>query len=284
MAEQTPNTHPSHTSVQPGVRHIASPANAAVKAVRALHQKKHRESSGRFLAEGLRVLSEAVERGHAIETLVLLEPMRSHRVGRRLEAACLEGGGEVLVVSEAVLAKVARKDNPQGAVGVLRQRWETLESIDARRDFCWVALESIRDPGNLGTILRTCDAVGAEGAILIDHCCDPYSIEGVRASMGSVFAQRLVRAEFDEFRHWRHKQGGILVGASLKGTMDYQEISYPRPVFLFMGNEQSGLPESYEDACDSLVRIPMRGGADSLNVSIAASLMLYEIYNQDRKQ
>lgn len=283
MDEPMSHTGDSPPQGQAGVRFISSPANAAVKEVRALHQKKHREASGRFLAEGLRVLSEAVERGHALETLVLLEPMRNHRVGRRLETACLESGGQVLVVSEAVLAKVARKDNPQGAVGVLRQRWETLETIDARGDFCWVVLESIRDPGNLGTILRTCDAVGAEGAILIDHCCDPYSIEGVRASMGSVFAQRLVRAEFDEFLSWRRQQGGIMVGASLKGTTDYQELTYPRPVFLFMGNEQSGLPESYEDACDSLVRIPMRGGADSLNVAIAASLMLYEIYNQDRR-
>lgn len=278
-----PNARP-----QPGpskdIRRITSLGNPQVKRIRALHQKKHRDEQGRFLAEGLRILSEAVDQGFPIETLVLLPEMRDHRVGKRLVEACLAGGGEVLEVGETVLAKIARKDNPQGAVGVFVQRWEPLERIDARGDGVWAVLEAIRDPGNLGTILRTLDAIGGAGAILVDNCCDPYSVEGVRASMGSLFCQRLARCGFDEFVSWRAGQGGLLVGASLKGDVDYQEVAYPRPTFVFMGNEQSGLPERYEAACDRLVRIPMRGRADSLNVSIAASLLLYEVFNQDRRR
>jgi len=274
----------SETDDAPGIKRVTSPANPAVKAVRALHQKKHRAETGLFLAEGLRILSEAVDQGHAIHTLVILPEMRAHSVGARLVEACLDAGGRVLEVSEAVLAKVARKDNPQGAVGVFRQTWESLERIDATGDFCWVVLEAPRDPGNVGTVLRTCDAVGAQGAILLDHACDPFSIEGVRASMGSIFGPRLARAGFDDFLAWRRRQGGLLVGASLKGATDYQDLRYPRPTLLFMGNEQSGLPESYEGACDALVRIPMRGRADSLNVAIAASILLYEVYNQDRRR
>jgi TrmH family RNA methyltransferase len=266
------------------IRRITSLGNPQVKEIRALHQKKHREAQGRFLAEGLRILSEAVDQGFPIDTLVLLPEMRGHRVGARLVDATLAGGGQVLEVSEQVLAKISRKDNPQGAIGVFAQRWEPLEQIDASRDFCWAVLESIRDPGNLGTILRTLDAVGAQGAILVDQCCDPYSVEGVRASMGSLFCQRLVRSDFDAFLAWRRRQGGVLVGATLKGDLDYQDAAYPRPTFVFMGNEQSGLPERYEAACDRLVKIPMRGRADSLNVSIAASLLLYEVYNQDRRR
>lgn len=268
----------------PEIKSIASPANPAVKAVRALHQKKHRAETGLFLAEGLRILTEAVERGHRIETLVLLPDMRRHKIGKRLREACLDAGGQVLEVSEPVLAKIARKDNPQGAVGVFRQHWEDLEAIDARGDFCWVVLEALRDPGNLGTILRSCDAVGAEGAILLDASCDPYSLESVRASMGSIFAQRIARASFQDFMAWRRAQGGMLVGASLNAQIDYQAVHYARPTFLLMGNEQSGLPGSYQEACDRLVRIPMRGRADSLNVAIASSLLLYEIYNQDRRR
>ena len=263
---------------------VTSPANAQVKAIRALHQKKHRVATGRFLAEGLRILTEAVDQGHTIETLVVLPEMRDHRVGARLVERTLASGGTVLEVTAPVLAKIARKDNPQGAVGVVPQRWEKLDAVDASQDLCWAVLEGIRDPGNLGTILRTLDAVGGSGAILLDRCCDPYSIEGVRASMGSLFCQRLVHTDIASFRAWRARQGGMLVGTSLKATRDYQQVTYPRPTFVFMGNEQSGLPAEYEAGCDELVRIPMRGRADSLNVSIAASVMLYEVLNQDRRR
>lgn len=268
----------------PAVRRITSTANPAVKAVRALHQKKHRERTGLFLAEGLRLLSEAVALGHAIDTLVILPEMREHRVGGDLVAACLDGGGRVLEVTAPVLAKIARKDNPQGAVGVFRQCWEPLAGIDARGDFCWAVLEAPRDPGNVGTILRTLDAVGGQGAILLDNACDPYSLEGVRASMGSIFAQRLAHASATAFMDWRRRQGGVVVGASLKARRDYQDVHYAPPVFLMMGNEQSGLPAGYEAACDHLVRLPMRGRADSLNVAIAASVLLYEVLNQDRRR
>lgn len=276
-------TAPRASDPHGAIKRITSPGNAQVKAIRALHQKKYREAEGRFLAEGLRILAEAVDQGHAIETLVVLAEMRAHRVGARLVEHTLAHGGTVLEVSEPVLAKIARKDNPQGAVGVFEQRWERLEDIDAAGDLCWAVLEGIRDPGNLGTILRTLDAVGGSGAILLDQCCDPYSIEGVRASMGSLFCQRLVHTDFASFQAWRARQGGLLVGTSLNATRDYQQVSYPRPTFVFMGNEQSGLPGDYEAGCDELVLIPMRGRADSLNVSIAASVMLYEVLNQDRR-
>ena len=265
------------------VRRVESPANPAVKAVRALHQKKHRSATGLFLAEGLRILTEAVALGHAPRTLVVLPAMRRDSMGAQLVAATLAAGGEVLEVSEAVLAKIARKENPQGAVGAFPQVWWDLDAIDAHRAFCWVVLEAPRDPGNVGTVLRTADAVGAQGVILLDNACDPYSLEGVRASMGSIFAQRLVRTTFDAFHAWRARQGGQLVGTALNATADYQAIAYGRPTFLFMGNEQSGLPPAYEGACDTLVRLPMRGRADSLNLAVASSVMLYEIYNQDRR-
>jgi TrmH family RNA methyltransferase len=266
------------------IKRISSPANAQVKEIRGLHLKKHRQEQGRFLAEGLRILQEAVDQGHPIETLVLRADMRDHRVGARLAEHTLAHGGRVLEVSAQVLAKIARKDNPQGAVGVFPQRWARLDALDARDDRCWAVLERIRDPGNLGTILRTLDAVGGAGAILIGECCDPYSLEGVRASMGSLFCQRLVHCSFEEFRAWRRGQGGLLVGTSLTATDDYQDVAYPRPTFVLMGNEQSGLPAEMEAACDRLVRLPMCGRADSLNVSIAASVMLYEVLNQDRRR
>lgn len=275
---------PSNESPAGSIRHITSPANPAIKAARALHQKKHRSATGLFLAEGLRILNEAVALGHAPRTLIVLPEMRDDRMGAPLIDACLAAGGDVLEVNEAVLAKVARKDNPQGAVGVFPQAWTDLWDVDARAAFCWIVLEAPRDPGNVGTVLRTCDAVGAQGVILLDAACDPYSLEGVRASMGSIFAQRLVHAGFDDFLRWRAAQGGMLVGTSLDADRDYQDIAYSRPTLLVMGNEQSGLPARYEAECDGLVRLPMRGRADSLNLAVATSVMLYEVYNQDRRR
>ena len=264
------------------IREITSPANPAIKAVRALHQKKARAETGRFLAEGLRVLTEAVDLGHRLETLVLRSGARSHPQTARLVAACLDTGGEVLEVTDTVLAKVARKDNPQGAVGVLRQTWTPLATLDPRAAPVWTAIEAPRDPGNVGTLLRTGDAAGAGGAILLDRACDPFSLEGVRASMGSIFAQRLAHAGFDELLAWCRAGGATLVGASLQGATDYQALAYPRPTVLLLGNEQSGLPAAYAAACDVLVRLPMRGRADSLNLAVAGALLLYEVYNQHR--
>jgi TrmH family RNA methyltransferase len=277
-------THAATPPADARLRRITSPANPAVKAVRALHQKKARAETGRFLAEGLRILTEAVHLGHRLDTLVILPEMRDHRLGAPLVQACLDAGGEVLEVSEAVLAKIARKDNPQGAVGVFPQAWADLADVEVARDFCWVVLEAPRDPGNVGTVLRTCDSVGAEGVILLDQACDPYALEGVRASMGSIFAVRLARADFDGFQAWRARQPARLVGTTLDAGRDYQAVRYPRPTLLLMGNEQSGLPDRHAAACDELVRLPMRGRADSLNLSIATAVMLYEIYNQDRRR
>ena len=264
------------------VRRIASAANPTVKALRALHQKKHRSATGCFLAEGVPILTEAVELGHVPQTLVMLPELRDSPRGSRLVETTLTGGGEVLEASQSVLAKIVRKDNPSDAVGAFPQVWWDLNALDARGAFCWIVLEAPRDPGNVGTVLRTADAVGAQGAILLDRACDPYSVEGVRASMGAIFAQRLVHTSFDAFAEWRSRQGGRLVGTSLNAPWEYQAVTYPRPTFLFMGNEHSGLPSAYEQACDTLVRLPMCGRAESLNLAVAASVMLYEIYNQDR--
>ncbi len=143
--------------------------------------------------------------------------------------------------------------------------------------------QSLKDPGNLGTILRTCDAVGAGGVILLDASCDPYSVESVRASMGALFTQTIVQSDGPGFFRWLRQGPGMLVGASLNTDHDYQAVTYAAPTFVFMGNEQSGLPPEYEVACDALVKLPMRGRADSLNVAVATAVLLYEVLNQQRR-
>jgi len=169
------------------------------------------------------------------------------------------------------------KDNPQMLLGAYRQPDTALERIDRTASPLWIVAQALRDPGNIGTILRTGDAVGAGGLILIDDCADAFSVEAVRASMGALFTQQVATARWPEFIEWVRSGEGQLVGTSLKATHDYLEAEYRKPCFLLIGNEQQGLPAGYEAECDLLVKIPMAGRADSLNAAVAAAVMAFTI-------
>jgi TrmH family RNA methyltransferase len=169
------------------------------------------------------------------------------------------------------------KDNPQMLVGAYRQPETSIERIVRLREPLWMVVQALRDPGNIGTILRTGDAVGAGGLILIDDCADPFSVEAVRASMGAIFTQDVAAARWPEFVAWLRTGPGQLVGTSLKATDDYLDAEYRAPCFLLIGNEQQGLPADYEAECDLLVKIPMAGRADSLNAAMAAAVMAFAV-------
>ena len=256
-------------------RAITSLANPTVKAARALHMRKAREESGRFLAEGLKIVTEAVELGRAPRTLLYSADVASHTLLRRAIAAAEAAGGEAIEVSREVLGKISRRDNPQTVLAVFEQTYVELNALEPRTARCWVALQEVRDPGNLGTVIRTADAAGCGGVILIGDCCDPYSVEAVRATMGSVFAVKIAKATVEEFLAWRASWPGSVVGTLLSATSDYRSADYRHPVLILMGNEQQGLPPDLAAACDVTVKIPMRGRADSLNLSVATGIMIY---------
>jgi TrmH family RNA methyltransferase len=175
------------------------------------------------------------------------------------------------------------KDNPQAVLGVYRIFPSGLDRIDRSGADLWLVAQALRDPGNLGTILRTGDAVGAGGLILIDDCVDPFSPEAVRASMGALFTQKIAAAPWPEFIAWLRSGEGELVGTSLDTELDYQAAHYAKPSFILIGNEAQGLPADYAAECDLLVKIPMRGKADSLNAAVAAAVTAYEVTNQWRR-
>lgn len=261
---------------------ITSAANPLFKRVNALHEKKFRAREGLFLAEGMRIVVEAVDSGHIPEILILAPGIADHPAMRRVINMCRHGVTEMTEMTPDLLTRLTRKDNPQNVVGVFCQSLTSLRHIDRSRAHLWFVLESIKDPGNLGTILRTADAVGAGGVILLDQGCDPFSVEAVRSSMGAIFTQTVTAVEWPEFLSWLRNGPGLLAGASLKTALDYQAVAYTNPTFLLMGNEQSGLPQAYEDACDALVKLPMRGKADSLNVAVATAVLAYEVINQHK--
>lgn len=258
-------------------RAITSLTNPTVKAVRALHQRKDREESGRFLAEGLKIVAEAVDCGHAPAILMHSAEAAGHPVFKRAAEATELAHGEVIEVSRDILAKVSRRDNPQTVLGVFGQVFTPMERIAPRDARCWVALQEVRDPGNLGTIIRTADSAGCGGVILVGDCCDPYSVEAVRATMGSVFAVKIAKASVPDFITWRGDWPGAVVGTLLTATTDFRAAAYAAPTLILMGNEQQGLPPELAALCDVNVKIPMRGRADSLNLAVATGIMIYAV-------
>jgi len=257
------------------IKQITSLTNPLVKAARALHLRKEREDTGQFLAEGLKIVTEAGELGFTPRVVLHGPEARDHPVLRRVAVETAAQGGEVVEVTREILEKISRRDNPQTVVAVFDQRYANLDALAPESYAVWVALHAVRDPGNLGTIIRTADAAGCGGVILVGDCCDPYSVEAVRATMGSIFAVPLYRLDIPAFVAWRQGWPGSVVGTLLTATVDHRQASYSRPSLILMGNEQQGLTTELAAGCDINVKIPMRGRADSLNLSVATGIMIY---------
>lgn len=259
---------------------ITSASNPQIKRLRGLERKKNRNETGLFLAEGARLIEQAMAQDWEVETLVISNSGAERDYVRALCTRAQQRGARVLQVPDRLAGSIARKDNPQAVIAAIRQRDLTLVDLDAAHPGLWIGLYECRDPGNLGTILRTADCAGAAGVILIEQCCDPYSVEAVRASMGSLFDVRLARADFSEFNTWRQDAGLSMVAASVNGDSRHDGVDFVQPSLILMGNEQAGLPPHIEAQCDTLCLIPMRGGADSLNLAQATAIMLYEGWRQ----
>jgi TrmH family RNA methyltransferase len=258
-------------------RSVTAFSNATVKRLRSLRDKKARREEGLFLAEGLRIIAEARDSGRLPEIIAFAPDGGSHPLAAEIIAATEAAGGEAIETAPDILSKMSGKDNPQMLVAAYRQPETSLAAIDRSSAPLWIVAQALRDPGNLGTMLRTGDAAGAGGLILVDDCADPFSIEAVRASMGAVFTQAIATARWDEFIAWLRSGPGQLVGTSLKTTSDYLHARYQAPCFILVGNEQQGLPADYEAACDLLVKIPMAGRADSLNAAMATAVMAFAV-------
>lgn len=258
-------------------RTITGFSNPTVKLLKSLRDKKHRRREGKFLAEGLRLLADARETGRTPEMLIMAQGRDPHPLLAALERDVLNAGGEVLETTDDILSKITGKDNPQAVCGVFAEFDTALDRIDPARAPIWLVAQAMRDPGNLGTMLRTGDAVGAGGLILLDDSVDPFSVEAVRASMGAIFTQRLAVARWDEFLPWLRAGQGQLVAASLREAVPYRGAPYAGPCFIMVGNESRGIPEEYEMACDLRVTMPMKGRADSLNAAVAAAVLAYEV-------
>lgn len=257
---------------------ITAVSNPRIKSIKALAQKKNRDQDGTFLVEGMKLVRDAFENGWEIDTLIYAATTNDNVQVTELAAKLRVAGADILEVNEKVLSSITRRDNPQMVVGVMRQSWKRAPSNVKDKSSVWIALDRVRDPGNLGTIIRTADSAGAEGIILVGETTDPFSLEATRASMGSIFNVPLVRMDEEEFLKWRISWDGMVVGTHLEGATDFRTIDYQsQSVLLLMGNEQQGLPDDLASTCDKLALIPMHGAADSLNLAIATGVMLFHM-------
>jgi RNA methyltransferase, TrmH family len=260
---------------------MTSPANPHIKLIRKLREPKERKQSGLFYIEGLRIVAEAFLTGAKVEYLViapdLLTSDYANQLIRNEPAASLPR----FELTPEAFSSFSLKDRPQGLGAVVHQNWSTLGNLSEKPGL-WVALDSVQDPGNLGTILRTADAVGCQGLVLLDQSTDPYDPTAVRASMGAIFSQKIIKTTIHDFTSWKETSELPVVGTSGVADLDYHQVHYPFPFILLMGSEKQGLLKQHLSLCDMIVKIPMVGRSDSLNLAVATAVVLYEVFNQQR--
>lgn len=262
------------------VEPISSRNHPAVKKVRTLQQREVREETGLFCAEGVRFLSEACATHAKIETIVFAPQLIASAYAKRMIKHARYRGVKTVAVSPEVLQSLALNDEPQGVITICRQQWTPLSQAKLQSGICWIALDEVQSPGNLGTMMRTADAAGANGFTFLGTQPDPYHPACVRASMGAIFNVPFVRTCDEEFWRWKQQHQLHLIGTSPHATQLHSELHYPTPCVIFMGGERKGLSATQQAKCDAMVRIPMAGRADSLNLAVATGIILYEILRQ----
>jgi TrmH family RNA methyltransferase len=255
---------------------ISSRTNPKIKQARLLRDRKARQETGLFFVEGIRHVGEALESGSQVEAIYYAPDLLDSQYARELISRQEQNGLPCYAVTAEVFAALAEKDNPQGILAIVRQPEASLSDLSPG-SFPWgVALIAPQDPGNLGTILRTIDAVGASGLILLESSVDPFHPSAVRASMGALFWHPLVSASFAEFTRWAFSHHYHVYGTSAHGGVDYRNVqNYQTPRILLLGSEREGLTAEQRSSCELVIRLPMHGHATSLNLAVAAGVMLY---------
>lgn len=258
---------------------ITSTSNPHVKWIRKLRDRDARKESGCFYAEGIRLVGEAFQLGTKIKELIYCKQILRSEFGLELVEKAKNDGLQLLEVSENVFKYLSNKEGPQGLAIIAAQKTFDLEILENEGGI-WVGLEAIQDAGNLGTILRTADSAGAKGIIQIDHGIDPFDPAVIRASMGAIFSQRIIQTNLQDFLDLARRIDFSLIGTSDKAKVYYREVNYPKNTIILFGSEQKGLSENLQQICHNMVYIPMVGRSDSLNISIAAGIVLYEAVDQ----
>ena len=254
-------------------------AGATLTTIEKLHHdRRYRDTRGLFFVEGVRNFVEAVDHHFSIDTLLYSERLLINPLARKLVRRLKRNGVPFARVSPEEFRRVSKTERASGVGAIIRRRLERLDHIKVDDHLCWTAVSNVRSPGNFGTLLRTSAATGGAGFILVGDSADPFDPAVVRATMGALFKQKLVRTSAEEFRCWVQGHNVQVIGASPEGKVEYDQIRYTRPTVLILGGERSGLTQEQRSICQHIVRIPMVEGMDSLNLAVAGSLLMYEVF------
>ena len=263
---------------------ITSRSNPSIKIARSLRDRKDRSKAGKFLVEGILHVGEASAAGWDIDFILYSPESLTGDFATKLLASEASKGVRCIPVSADIFESLADKDHPQGILAVVNQKAASLDTLSLNGFRYGVALVSPQDPGNVGTILRTLDAVGADGLILLDGGVDPFHPSAVRASMGTLFWKSVAAATFDDFTRWARQNRYQLIGTSAHAAVDYRDAELEKqPSILVLGSEQKGLSDVQLAACNISVKVPMHGRASSLNLSVAAGVLLYGLMERHVK-
>lgn len=258
---------------------IESAQNPRIKRVVKLRDRRQREQSGLFLIEGYRELLRALDGNQPTECLFTCPELFLGSNENALIERWREQGTEIIRCSERVFKKMSYRDRPDGLLAIAPQCPQTLDSLGPEASLLIVA-EAIEKPGNLGTILRSADGVGADGVIVCDRCTDIHNPNVVRASVGTLFTRPVIECSSEDCLAWLKQRGFRTVSATPAATAVYTDVDLTGPVAIAVGTEQLGLSKTWMEEADIQVRIPMCGTADSLNVATATTLLLYEALRQ----
>jgi TrmH family RNA methyltransferase len=259
---------------------IVHPTDPRFQQLRSLQTPQGRFRTGNYLIEGIRHVARAVDERAPIQSIFVAPSALSNPFGQKLARGIRQTGAPCVQLPPQLYRDLTLAADPQGVGAVVRQRWIPLRDIRPGTHRLWLAVESIDSPGNLGTIIRTAEATGVAGIIILGDGADPHDPAAIRASMGSLFSQRLVRCETREFAAWARSSNVALVASSPAGLLDYRAFQCRWPAVLMIGSEKRGLSRQLLDACDFTVRLPMLGHGDSINAAVAAGVLLYELFHQ----
>jgi len=240
--------------------------------------RAYRDACGLFYVEGVRNFVRVVDNGFEISTILFSEKLLVAPLARKLVRRARRSGVPSISLTPEQFRKICRCDRASGVGAIVRQRWFKLHDVLPKAGLCWTVLETVRSPGNLGTLIRTSEAVGGAGFIFLGGRVDPFDSRVIRAAMGALFHQKFVRTSYSALHHWIRRHRCPVVGASPDGTIALHQFHSPRSTLLFLGEERQGLTQKQRDLCQHLVQIPMVGMADSLNLAVAGSLLMYEVY------
>jgi TrmH family RNA methyltransferase len=265
---------------------IDSPANDKLKQARRLRRSRHRASEHAFLIEGYRELARAVDGGIAVRDLFTCPDLWTGRNEQSLTDLVESRGGRINVLTARAFASLAGQETPDGVLGVAEVPQVGLDRQDeafaASAQPLFMVVEGIERPGNLGTIARTCAGTGVSGLIVCDPQVDPFHPEVVRASVGALFSLPLSVVRTQDFLSWARDRSVRLVVSSPAGAVSYDEALVTGTTALVVGSEKSGITDDLRDAADELVSLPMSGDVDSVNVAVAAGVLVFDAMRQRR--